>query len=70
MRVICSLVGEAKMRTEAPTWPEGWPVPRVGDEVVLKDSSTVTVRTVVWYPGGDQDAPFPHAYVVLGPRRP
>lgn len=51
-------------------WPAGFPIPRVGDPVHVGDDM-YTVRTVAWYPAGDNDAasPEPFVYVVLGPHR-
>lgn len=50
-----------------PVWPDGWPPPRVGDEVALgtdPDYSTVhKVEQVQWTPEGEE----PAVYVVLGP---
>lgn len=47
------------------TWPEGWPVPRIGEEIDYK-GVIFTVRTVVWYPEGDINSfsPEPYVYVV------
>lgn len=54
-------------------WPDGWPVPREGDSFdvdVLGLSEVSTVRTVVWYPHGNEEVSEPFAYVVVGPARP
>lgn len=66
---MISIVGE--YREERIAWPEGWPPPRVGDEVNVADG-TVYVRHVVWDPQGDpeDDQPEPFVYIVLGPWRP
>ncbi len=55
-------------------WPAGWPVPREGDSVSLieGDLTAECVRTVVWYPQGEDDdgeATEPFVYVVIGPKR-
>jgi hypothetical protein len=50
-------------------WPEGWSIPRVGDEITIPKLPEVShVRTVVWYPEGDEEANEPFVYVVVGPR--
>lgn len=53
------------------TWPEGWPVPRVDDEIRVPGMDEVTnVRVVEWLPEGDPEHPGePFVYVVIGPRR-
>lgn len=70
MKVKCSLVGlvDHHMTLE---WPEGWPVPRVGDEVTLPGPDSelnLAVRAVDWYPKGDPDdgGSEPFVYVVIG----
>ena len=45
-------------------WPEGWPVPRVGDGVYTVDGDPLVVRAVDWYPHGE-DGSEPFVYVVL-----
>ena len=54
--------GEGRHEVE---WPEGWPVPRKGDGVCTRDGDFLSVRTVVWYPHGEEGSE-PFAYVVLG----
>jgi hypothetical protein len=46
-------------------WPDGWPVPRVGDDVVLHDRN-LAVRAVYWNPQGDEDDPKPFVFLALG----
>lgn len=49
------------------TWPDGWPVPSVGDLVHLPDGVALTVTYVNWFPDGDDsDDSEPYVYVVLG----
>ena len=47
-------------------------VPREGEVVAFPNMPqyNTVVRTVVWYPDGDDDTPGPFVYVVLGPKRP
>lgn len=45
-------------------WPEGWPVPRVGDGVYAADGHPLTVKSVDWYPHGVAGSE-PFVYVVL-----
>jgi hypothetical protein len=47
-------------------------IPREGETVELPDLPThlTHVRTVVWYPIGDEDEVGPFVYIVLGPSRP
>jgi hypothetical protein len=60
-------------------WPEGWPVPHVGDPVAVRygarDFDTLYVHAVEWYPHGDcgkvstaTHDPFVH--VILHPDQP
>lgn len=48
-----------------PLWPEGWPVPRVGDGVVLADGRSLNVTAVDWMPHGEDPGDEPFVYVVL-----
>ena len=71
MKIQITITGEH--RDQPDEWPQGWPVPREGEEVTLGNGANVYVRHVVWHPsgstfnGGDSE---PFVYVVLGPRRP
>lgn len=47
-----------------PVWPDGWPVPRVGDKVSTSDTE-LTVSAVVWHPAGEEEGDDPFVYVVL-----
>lgn len=49
----------------SPVWPEGWPVPRVDDEVRLADGTSTRVHVVEWCPDGDDGSPEPFVYLVL-----
>jgi len=70
MKVVVTAVG-FKTRSSDITWPKDWPIPRVGDDVDIPNFPEVSsVRTVVWYPIGNEDDPEPFVYLVLGPRRP
>lgn len=55
-------------------WPEGWPVPREGEEVHVPGLSAFTpvVRHVLWFPMGDPEdgESDPYVYVVVGRMRP
>lgn len=55
-------------RSTAPavTWPPGWPPPREGEQVELRELGVLFVRTVVWYPEGEFGEGDPFVYVVLG----
>jgi hypothetical protein len=44
-------------------------VPRVGDIVNTGTNREVTVRTVVWFPVGENGSGRPGAYIVVGPPR-
>jgi hypothetical protein len=54
-------------RLTAPVWPEGWPIPRVGDEINNQDGDSFEVTTVAWYPHGEhgEDDLEPFVYIVL-----
>lgn len=45
-------------------WPEGLPVPRVGEAIELGDGTRLTVKAVDWYPQGVEGNPEPTVYVV------
>lgn len=52
-------------------WPQGWPIPRIGEEVFLPNQPSLFVRVVEWYPMGDpenDEMKIPFVYVVIGPR--
>lgn len=69
VRVV--VTGRVGLGLPDPEWPEGWPPPRRGDTVELPGSPPLEVRTVVWYPHGDEHADRePFVYVVVGPPRP
>lgn len=69
MKVMVSAVGVTN-REHPITWPEGWPIPRVGDDVDIPALPEVAqVRTLVWNPEGDHDDPEPFVYIVVGPAR-
>ena len=72
MRIQFTVVGTVERHPNV--WVELDAVPQVGDTVALpgiSEADTV-VRTVVWYPFGDDEGDDkPYVYVVLGqPRRP
>ena len=50
-----------------PVWPDGWPVPRIGDEVTSVHGITLKVTAVDWYPEGEDGDDEPYVYVVLRP---
>lgn len=55
----------------APAWPQGWPVPRVGDVVHLWDHpNALEVYAVVWRPQGDDTDTRAHVEVLIGPPHP
>jgi hypothetical protein len=45
-------------------WPEGWPPPNEGDEIVTGNGVGATVKRVLWYPAGEYGSE-PFVYVVL-----
>lgn len=51
-----------------PLWPDGWPVPRLGDEVRLADGAITRVHVVEWLPHGEHGSD-PFVYVVLRAER-
>lgn len=56
--------------THSVVWPKGWPPPREGDKVEIRELPEVdVVRTAIWYPEGTGKDSEPFLYVVLGPRR-
>ena len=48
-----------------PTWPDGWPVPRQGEQVELKELGVLWVGSVIWYPDGEFGEGDPFVYVIL-----
>lgn len=70
MKTVITITGEHYGRSGEVVWPDSFPTPVEGQPVELRDGTTVYVRTVVYYPQGDEDRPEPFVYVVLGPRRP
>lgn len=63
MKVTTTVVGVLE-RFKVP-WPDGWPPPHEGD-VVETAHGPLYVRTVVWYPAGNDEGGEPFVYVVLG----
>jgi hypothetical protein len=56
--------GPGGVRAEGPVWPNNWPVPRLGDSVVLKDGRSLIVSAIDWFPEGE-DGGEPMVYIVL-----
>lgn len=52
-------------RSPDPEWPEGWPVPSVGQSVYLKDGKCLIVSSIDWFPYGEDPGDEPFVYVVL-----
>jgi len=50
-------------------WPKGWPVPRVGECVIIGDGNEFYVRVIEWCPEGDSESSEPFVGVTLGSRR-
>lgn len=57
-------------------WPDGWPLPSIGDPIYVptEDGEDVTmyVRSIAWYPHGGvwgYLTDVPYVYLVVGPRR-
>jgi len=67
MKVVLRIVGVIGLAYDH--WPEGWPIPRVDDEINLDDHN-LYVRHVIWYPKGEEEDAEPFVYVVCGPSRP
>lgn len=69
VKVLVSVVGQ--QLDKSIEWPEGWPLPRIDEDVDIKvgDQSNVNVRSIVWFPNGDEENDEPFVYIVLGPRR-
>ena len=65
-RVEISVVGIEGLRHFE--WPEGWPVPPVDSCVAGVGDEDLWVRTVVYYPQGEDEGEAPFVYVVLGKR--
>jgi hypothetical protein len=65
MRVIVRVVPEPGA-TEWKEWPDGWPIPRLGEYIELPSGDTYSVSTVAYYPQGDDEdeSPEPFIYVV------
>lgn len=69
MNIMLTVTGTTN-RDRFVVWPEGWPIPKVGDDVDIPDLPEVnSVRSVVWYPTGSEEQSEPFVYIVLGPRR-
>ncbi len=57
------------------SWPEGWPPPRVGDEIDVPGvPQAIEVHRVTWFPGGQPqpgrpDLAEPYVLVYVGLRR-
>lgn len=66
MKVDVSLVGHIDHARRI-TWPENFPIPRVNEEVTLREGDTFFVRHVVYYPEGE-DGAAPFVYLVIGPK--
>ena len=58
---------DGSRRLTAPVWPEGWPIPRVGDEIYNRDGEAFEVTAVAWHSHGEfpEGEPEPFVYVVL-----
>lgn len=69
MRVIVNLIGLQDPSREL-EWPEGWPLPRFGEEVSLPNLPPLQVRAVCWQPEGDEEDNEPYIYLVIGNPRP
>ena len=69
MNIVFSMPIRQGERTDRPEWPEGWPVPRVGDGIVNRQDETFKVTAVDWYPEGEySEEPAdqqPFVYVVV-----
>lgn len=63
-RVVVSAMKRDEYGDHDVTWPEGWPVPRVGDDLSLQDGTGLKIKAVDWYPMGEGDDPTPFVYVV------
>jgi hypothetical protein len=69
MKIKVSHVGTVNRNLRI-TWPEGWPVLSIDDEVGIPGLPEVThVRVVEWCPLGNEEDAEPFVYIVVGPRR-
>lgn len=64
MIVKVGIVGQVDKSLEV-EWPEGWPIPREEQLVVLADGTNLWVRSVTWFPQGSEGGE-PVVYIVLG----
>lgn len=51
-------------KTPDPEWPDNWPIPRLGENVKLKDGRMFVVSAIDWFPQGEDD-PEPFVHIVL-----
>lgn len=70
MKIVIGLVGLVDQR-QTLAWPQGWSVPRVGEHVSVPSvGRMMVVRSVTWYPKGNDHVSEPFVYVVVGLSRP
>lgn len=50
---------------EERSWPDGVPVPRIGDSVVTNGGYELVVKAIEWYPLGDSNGIEPFVFVIL-----
>lgn len=51
-------------RINDPVWPEGWPLPQVGNTIYI-DDTTLWVRAIDFFPQGEEEGDEPSIYIVL-----
>lgn len=67
MRIIVNIVGLVREATPVVEWPDGWPIPHVGEEISFPRLPTyLFVRHVTYLPQGDLEGTEPYVYIVLG----
>lgn len=65
-RIDISVVGLESGHRGSVDWPAGWPIPD-RDDTISWGGMYLRVRSVTWYPEGDNTTREPFVYVVVGP---
>lgn len=63
MKIVIRIVDSDQYANYVVSWPEGWPVPRVGEAIELADGTRLRIQAVDWFPQGGDDVPEPAVYV-------
>lgn len=68
MKVRFSVVGQTEQPNISDINLES--IPQVNDSVYVPEiNGELSVRTVIWFPWGEEDGEEPFVYVVIGPAR-